>query len=132
MAYEPGPFWVREPMPLAPRAAQPREFEGLGAQLSRDLGGVDAGLGANVSILAPATSRNLDGAYAADVAPAFDGLAQMATPAEAAALAVIAGAADTTLGDLASQARDLPGANEGEPSVGAPPVEDPGEFPGLD
>jgi hypothetical protein len=133
MADAPGPFWVREAMPLGPRVTRPREFEGLAADLVRALGGVDAGLGGAVTTIAPLAARELDTAYAADVAPAFDGLATLGTPEDAAAIAAIARGTDDAAAELARQAADVPGADEADPTVpGAPPPADPGPFPGLE
>jgi len=127
MVDEPGPYHVREPMPLGPRVVQLHEFEGLAADFVRQLGGFDVGLGGAIAAIAPMAGRELDSAYNSDVAPALGGLELLDTPGDAADLASIAGVADGVLGEIATQALDLPGPDEDEPVIPANPAEPPGD-----
>lgn len=126
MVDEPGPFHVREAMPLGPRVVTPHLFEGLAADLVTQLGGADVGLAGAVAAIAPFTTRELDSAYNTDVAPAAGGLELLDTPGDAAEIASIAGVADGVSGELATQLQDLPGPDETEPVI----PENPGEPPG--
>lgn len=129
MIYEPGPFALRTPMPLGPRVTSPGLFLSDAAALAPTVAGLDAGLVAQASTIAPLASRSLDADYNADVAPAFTGLDLFDTAAENAEFAAIASAADTTLTDIDRQLADLPGAGELEPGQNPPTTPDPGDTP---
>ena len=129
MIYEPGPFAIRSPMPLGPRIVEPGLFLSDAAALAPTVAGLDQGWGAQVTTIAPLVDRSLDGAYNADVAPAFTNLDLFDTPAENAEFAQIAGAADATLVDVDRQLADLPGAGELPPGSSQPTTPDPGDTP---
>jgi hypothetical protein len=131
MIYEPGPFAIRTPMPLGPPVTRPGLFLGDVAAIQGAIGGLEQGWGASVSTIAPFVDRTLDPDYNRDVAPAFVGIDLFDTPAENAAFAAIAGAADVAVSDVTQQLVDLPGAGEPVPGeTGYPPTPPPPEFPG--
>jgi hypothetical protein len=131
MIYEPGPFAIRTPMPLGPPVTRPGLFISDVGEIQNAIAGLDQSWGASVSAIAPFVDRTLDPDYNRDVVPAFAGIDLFDTPAENAAFAAIAGAADTTVSDVTQQLIDLPGAGEAVPGeTGYPPTPPPPEFPG--
>ena len=127
MADEPGPFAVREEMPLRRNVVQPREFEGVGAELARALGGADIGFAGVVATIAPLAARELDSAYNTDVAPAAGGLEQLDTPGDAAELASIVNVVDAVAADAGAQLLDLPDPNAPDPVIPNDPSAPPGD-----
>lgn len=132
MVYEPGPFAIRTAMPLAPPIARPGLFLGDVAAIGGSIAGLEQGWGASVATIAPLADRTLDPDYNANVVPAFTGLDLFDTPAENAAFARLAGAADQALSDVDRQLLDLPNAGETEPGTDEPKTPDPGDLPGRD
>jgi hypothetical protein len=101
------------------------------AAIAGSVAGFEQGFGSSIATIAPFVDRTLDPDYNRDVVPAFAGIDLFDTPAENAAFAAIAGAADVTVSDVAQQLTDLPGAGEPVPGeTGYPPTPPPPEFPG--
>lgn len=123
MPNEPGPFAVRDPMPLHPRIVTPHLFEGLAADLAGVLGGVDQGLGAIAATLAPAVGTDIDPAFGADLASAVTALEGLGPVSDQAELAAIAGAGAAIGQGADAQQLDLPGPEESEPPPDEPPFE---------
>lgn len=115
MADAPGPYAVRDPMPLAPRVVTPHLFEGLGAELVGVLGGVDGGLAAVTATLAPVVGQDVDPAFGADLGAAVDGLTGLGLLGDAVDYANVLGAGNAIDGATDAQQRDLPGPDETEP-----------------
>lgn len=126
--FEPGPI-AADPLRLPPRVTQPREFEGLAADFATLAGGLDGVLGAHVNSLAPLAGLELEGAFTANVVPAYAAADALGTAADGAELAGIVASADAAGEAAALQMVDLPGPDEttpGTPSDPAPPPGDPG------
>lgn len=123
MDLEPGPFAVRDPMPLRPRVVTPHLFEGLAADLVGVLGGVDGGLGTLTAQLALTINQDVDPTFLSTLAGAVAGLEAIGPAADQVELAAIAGNGAAIGAGADAQQLDLPGPDETEPPTDDPPFQ---------
>src|SRR5262245_58186907 len=115
MELEPGPFAVRDAMPLPPRVFTPGRVAGLVADVQTAHGGVELGLGGTRGALASTDGTGLavpDGGAIADAANGADAVVPGGDN-DALAAAVDSGVAIDEDGAL--QQGSLPGPDEDEP-----------------
>jgi hypothetical protein len=120
--FSPGPSTLRAPFPALPSVVVGTPFQTAGAPLITALQTFGLALDDRLRVMASTDSNDLSGDFRADVQPALDAIAGLASPADDPDLSASVGVFDEAIVNLEELATTLPDPFEG---IDAPPVDAP-------